>query len=63
MNGQRARQDTRPNSMRLTSIEEDTLVEVIIDLDSRGFPPRLSGVEEMANILLEERAGGRVGKH
>ena len=30
-----------------------------IDLDSRGFPPRLADVEDMANILLAERDAGR----
>ncbi|KAL2887713.1 hypothetical protein HOO65_040050 [Ceratocystis lukuohia] len=34
----------------------------IIDLDSRGFPPRLRGVEEMANKLLADRDASSVGK-
>lgn len=63
MNGRRARQDVCANSMRLTFLEEETLVKFILDLDSRGFPPRLSGVEEMANLLLAECAAGCVGKH
>ncbi len=49
--------------MRLTLPEEDALVKFILDLDAQGFPPQLSGVEDMANLLLRERDGGRIGKH
>ncbi|TVY13429.1 hypothetical protein LARI1_G009571 [Lachnellula arida] len=31
-------------------------------MDSRGFAPRLTGVEDMANFILESRGGRRVGK-
>ncbi|OBS16264.1 hypothetical protein FPOA_27625 [Fusarium poae] len=34
----------------------------ILDLDSRGFPPRHRGVEEMANRLLADRDASPVGK-
>jgi hypothetical protein len=37
------------------------IVQYILDLDSKGFPPRLYGVEDMANRLLAERNAGRVG--
>ena len=37
------------------------IVQYILDLDSKGFPPRLCGVEDMANRLLAERNAGRVG--
>ena len=37
---------------KLTLTEEETLVRYILDLDSRGFPTRISGVEDMANLLL-----------
>lgn len=63
MKGRRARNEVPANSMRLTVLEEETLLKFILDLDSRGFPPRLSGVEEMANLLLAERGGGRVGQN
>jgi hypothetical protein len=45
----------------LTDLEESVIVQYILNLDSRGFPPRLSGVEDMANRLLAERDAGRVG--
>jgi hypothetical protein len=38
------------------------IVQYILDLDSRGFAPRLAGVEDIANYLLETRGGKRVGK-
>jgi hypothetical protein len=63
MKGRRARQDLRTNSMKLTELEEDAVLKSILDLDARGFSPRLAGVGDMANILLAERDGGRVGKH
>jgi hypothetical protein len=47
---------------KLTLTEEETLVRYILDLDSRGFPTRISGVEDMANLLLATRCASRVGK-
>jgi hypothetical protein len=59
--GIQPRRDTMPNSRKLSNLEEDTLLEFIVDLDSRGYPPRLSGVEQMANRLLDARDAPRVG--
>ena len=53
----------RPVMHKLTEIEEKVILQRIIDLDARGFSPRLSGVEEMANLILQSRGGGRVGKN
>ena len=39
--GKPAREDIIPNSRKLTELEEETLVQHILDLDSRSFPPRL----------------------
>jgi hypothetical protein len=50
-----ARVDTRPNSHELTQLEEDSLTEWILSMDSRGAAPRPSTVREMANILLAAR--------
>ena len=47
--GRPARHDMMPNSRKLTELEENTLVQHILDLDARSFPPRLSGVEDIAN--------------
>ena|ERR1700712_4702470 len=59
--GKAARQDVMPKSQRLTELEEETLIQHILDLDSRSFPPRLCGVEDMANKLLLERDATKVG--
>jgi hypothetical protein len=50
------------NSRKLSDLEEQTIVQYILDLDTRGFPPRLCGVEEMANRLLAERDAPSVGQ-
>ena len=61
MNGRRARQDTRPGSCRLSELEEKAIVQYILDLDARGFSPRISDVEDMANVIAEARDASRVG--
>jgi hypothetical protein len=43
-------------------MEEQIIVQYIFDLDSRGFPPRMRGVEEMANRLLSDSDASPVGK-
>lgn len=53
--GQSARQDSRPNSMNITESEEQAVVQYVIELATRSLPPRLHGVEEMANYLLRVR--------
>ena len=60
--GRPARCDTTPNSKKLTQSEEEAIVQYIIELCARAFPPRLRGVEEMANQLLRVRDAPPVGK-
>ena len=59
--GRQSRHDIQPKSRKLTDLEESVIVQYILDLDSKGFPPRLCGVEDIANRLLAERNAGRVG--
>ncbi|KAJ3453706.1 hypothetical protein MRS44_017953 [Fusarium solani] len=61
-NGIQSQRDTTPKSRKLSDLEELIIVQFILDLDSRGFPPRLRGVEEMANRLLADRDAPPVGK-
>ena len=44
-----SRAGIRPNSRKLSDLEEQTISRYILDLDSRGFPPRLAGIKEIAN--------------
>jgi len=46
----------------MTDLEETVLSKHILDLASKGFPPRLNMVEDMANHLLETRNSERVGQ-
>jgi hypothetical protein len=54
--GQSSRLDSRPSGFTLIQLEEDSLTEWILFMDSRGASPRPAAVGIMANILLA--AGG-----
>ena len=60
--GRSFRPETMPNCRKLSSTEEYTISQYILDLDSRGFAPRLCEVADMADKLLGERGGEPVGK-
>ena len=60
--GRTPRNETEANCHKLTGIEEEVIVRNILELDSRGFAPRLASVEDMANYILESRGGRRVSK-
>lgn len=55
MNGCTTIRERRPAVQKLSELEEEVISQYILDLDSRGFAPRLAGVEDMANYLLETR--------
>jgi hypothetical protein len=40
---------------RLRKTEEDVIVQHILDLNLRGFPPQLATVKDMADSLLAKR--------
>lgn len=58
--GTPSRHNSPPNLKKPNAIEEEVIVKYILDLDARFFPPRISDVEDMANILLAERDAGCV---
>jgi hypothetical protein len=60
--GRPARRDIPANSRKLTDLEERAIIQYIIELCTRSFPPRLRGVEDMANQLLRARDASDVGK-
>jgi hypothetical protein len=47
--GRPSRVETRPKVQLLTDLEKVVIVRHILDIDERGFAPRLAGVEKMAN--------------
>jgi hypothetical protein len=53
---------TRPNRQKLSKLEEGVIIRYILDLDSRGFAPRLASVKDMANYILESRGADCVSK-
>jgi hypothetical protein len=53
----------RANGHKLTSSDEHTIIQYILDLDARGFAPRLSEVADMADKLLTARGKEPVGKN
>jgi hypothetical protein len=60
--GHPVRRDTTPNSKKLTRLEEEAIIWYIVELYVRAFPPRLYGVEDIANQLLRARDAPPVGK-
>jgi len=62
LRGRAATREKRNAQHILTSSEEETLIKHVIDLDSRGFSPRIDSVRDMANILLTTRQAAPVGK-
>ena len=55
--------ERRNGRQKLTATEEQTIVRYILDLDSRGFAPRLCEVADMADKLLGVRGGEPVGNN
>jgi hypothetical protein len=53
--------DRWPKSRNLDKLEEEVVVKHILELVTRGFPPRLAAVADMANSLRAERNLGQVG--
>ena len=47
--------------MKELPTEEQTIVDHVLDLDARGFPPRPAALKDMADLLLAERYRAPVG--
>ena len=63
VNGHLPLSERRPANIKMTELEEKIILERILDLDSRGFAPKLAGVEDMANLVLKSQGKERVGQH
>jgi hypothetical protein len=57
------RRDCIPNSKELTATEQQTVIRCMLDLDLRGFAPRLCEVADMADKVLGVHSGEQLGKH
>lgn len=55
VNGRQNRSEKRANGHKLTQVEEDSLKQWILSMDTRGVAPRPATVREMANLLLARR--------
>jgi hypothetical protein len=51
-----------PNSLNLVTTETEMIFQHIIDLDVRGFAPRLAAVKDMTDSLLVEGHCNPVGQ-
>jgi hypothetical protein len=57
LQGRVPRVDSYANGHKLTQTEEETLLNWVLDMDSRGYPPRIRAVGDAAKMLLEKRVG------
>jgi hypothetical protein len=62
IHGSQPRAGRRDKQRPLTPIEEEELVRYVLDLDSRGLPPRIEDVRDIANLLRATRRKPPVGK-
>ena len=59
--GRSFRPQITPNCRKLSLTEEHTIVQYILDLDPRGFAPRLCEVADMADKQLDVRVESQWG--
>jgi helix-turn-helix, Psq domain/Tc5 transposase DNA-binding domain len=62
INGTKPTTEYRSKNRLLGELEEEVLIQHIVDLDNRGFSPRLKDIEDMANNILASRHGPPIGK-
>ena len=62
MNGRPVAQEYQPVAQNLMEIEEEVVVQYILNLDSRGFPPSIDSMRVMADHILASRNTQRIGK-
>jgi hypothetical protein len=55
VSGTQPRLEVRPANYKLSPIEEHSLVQWILDLNQRGFPPHIIDVRRIADALLATR--------
>jgi hypothetical protein len=55
LQGTRPKNETKPVNLKMRPVEEQSLVQWILALDQRGFPPQIIDVRRMADVLLAAR--------
>jgi predicted HTH domain antitoxin len=60
--GRISRNETEVIYYKLTEIKEELIIRYILDLDTRGFAPRLASIKDIANYILELRGGKYIRK-
>ena len=60
---QPSQQDCIANSRKLTSLEEEVIIQHILDLDSCLFLLQISNIEDIANQLLQAQNQEHVSKN
>lgn len=55
LKGTLSKRDSSSANLKLSQTEESTLVQWILDMDTRGISPTQALVHEMAELLLVER--------
>src|SRR6266699_403814 len=63
INGRSIYADIIPNLQKLTVLKEEMIVREVLDLNSRGFPPRMYDIEDMVNRLLKIYDMTHIGLH
>ncbi len=63
INGRSTYTDTIINSQKLTALKEEVIIRKILDLNLRGFPPRIYNVEDIANRLLATYDAIHIGRY
>jgi hypothetical protein len=56
-----SRQDSQPNRKKLTLVEEEVIIQYILNLNQRGFPPTYALIGDIADSLLAARRSSQVG--
>ncbi len=59
--GCQPRAGRRDKHRLLTKAEEEEIIRHVIDLDARGFSPRIDHIRDMANRLYEIRDASSIG--
>jgi hypothetical protein len=52
----------QPGASKLTELEEEVIIQNILDIDTRGFAPRLASIKDITNYILESRGGRYIRK-